>query len=261
MKSEGYAPGWAGDALSMMGQRKADTRAAFVLPFLADGVRVLDVGCGPGTITLGLAEAVAPHGSVLGIDRQRSQVELATEMTATAGSKNLQFEQGSVYDLPVSGGSIDVAFAHALFEHLGRPADALAELRRVLRPGGLLAISSSDWSAAVLNPHTPDVNAALRGHYLLRRKAGGDPFAGGRLDALVLEAGFIEVRATESERADMAYPELARYVWTRLTAALADADASERAELERAGEAARRWADQEGKFVMRWVEVTARVAG
>ncbi len=176
--SEGYAPGWAEDALSMMGRRKADTRAVFVLPFLADGVRVLDVGCGPGTITLGLAKAVAPHGFALGIDGQRSQVELATEMIATAGSKNLQFEQGSVYDLPVPGGSIDVAFAHALFEHLGRPADALAELRRVLRPGGLLAISSSDWSAAVLNPRTPDVDAALRGHYLLRRKAGGDPFAG-----------------------------------------------------------------------------------
>lgn len=62
---EGYAPGWTRDALTMMSSRRADTTAAFVLPFLRDGLRVLDVGCGPGTITSGLAEAVAPHGIVL----------------------------------------------------------------------------------------------------------------------------------------------------------------------------------------------------
>ncbi len=244
-----------------MGQRTADTRAAFVLPSLADGMRVLDVGCGPGTITLGLAEAVAPHGCVLGIDRQQSQVTLATETAIAAGAENLRCQQGSVYDLPLQPESVDVAFAHALFEHLARPADALAELRRVLRPGGLLAICSSDWSGAVLTPHTLDVDAALRGHYLLRRKAGGDPFAGGRLETLVLQAGFTQVQASEHARADMAYPEIARYVRVRVTAPLADADATERAELERADEAARRWAEQNGEFVRRWGEVTARAAG
>ncbi|MGH3822154.1 MAG: methyltransferase domain-containing protein [Pseudonocardiaceae bacterium] len=258
MTGEGYAPGWTGDALAMMAQRTADVRAAFVFPFLADGLRVLDVGCGPGTITLGLAEAVAPTGFVLGIDIQRSQVELATETATAAGAENLWFEQGSGYDLPVPSGSVDVAFAHALFEHLGRPADALAELRRVLRPGGVLAVSSSDWSGAVLNPRTPDVDDALHGHYLLRRQAGGDPFAGGRLETLVREAGFSEVRATENGRVDMTYPEIARYVGGRVTTALADADATERPELQRASEAARRWAEQDGDFLQRWVEVTAR---
>jgi ubiquinone/menaquinone biosynthesis C-methylase UbiE len=187
---------------------------------------------------------------------QRSQVTLATETAIAAGAENLRFKQGSVLDLPVPSGSVDVAFAHALFGHLARPADALAELRRVLRPGGLLAICSSDWSGAVLNPRTPDVDAALHGQYLLRRKDGGDPFAAGRLEALVLQSGFTEVRPTENGRADMAYSEIAWHVWVRVTAALADA--TERAELERASEAAQRWAEHEGEFIMRWVEMTAR---
>jgi ubiquinone/menaquinone biosynthesis C-methylase UbiE len=95
MMNVGYVPGWTEDALAMMGRRTADIQAAFVLPFLADGVRVLDVGCGPGTITLGLTEAVAPTGSVLGIDIQRSQVELATETATATGAQNLRFVQGS----------------------------------------------------------------------------------------------------------------------------------------------------------------------
>jgi hypothetical protein len=102
------------------------------------------------------------------------------------------------------------------------------------------------------------VDDALRGHYLLRRQAGGDPFTGGRLASLVREAGFSDVRATENGRVDMTHPEIARYIGARVTTALADADATERPELEQASKAARHWAEQDGEFVQRWVEVTAR---
>ena len=254
---EGYAPGWTSDALAMMGQRSAQERAAFVFPYLTEDTRVLDVGCGPGTITIGLAQAVSPHGVVVGIDREPSQVELARQAARAMRVNNVRFEQGSAYKLPIDKGSVDVVFAHALFEHLASPRQALIESRRVLRTGGIVALTSSDWSAATLEPWNDDVNCALRAHYLLRKWAGGDPFAGGRLETLVREAGFTDVHAHHENRVDMSYDQLARYVGTRIESAAAGAS-TYHAELENAARAARHWATQRGTFTQHWIEVIAR---
>lgn len=225
---DGYAPGWDADVLAMLRNRSAHARAGFVLPFLRNGTRVLDVGCGPATITRGLAEAVAPRGFVVGVD------------VRPGGPSVL----GSVYALPLATGSVDVAFAHGLAEHLGDVPLALAELRRVLRPGGVLALVSSDWSGAVVQPRTADVDAALRGHFRLRREAGGDPFAGGRLPSAVRTVGFTDVTARNTDWPDMSYPELANYVAARLT------------DMPSEHAAATRWAQQRaGTFTQRWVQV------
>jgi ubiquinone/menaquinone biosynthesis C-methylase UbiE len=237
-----YTPGWAQDMLSMLTARTAAERAGFLLPLLANGQRVLDLGCGPGSITAGLADAIAPDGLLLGIDREPGQLVLAS--SAAAGS----FAAGRADELPIATYSLDVAFAHALFEHLSEPAAVLAQLRRVLRPGGLLALSSSDWSGAVLDPRTPDVDRALAGHYRLRREAGGDPFLGARLPELVRTNGFVEVRASTHERVDMTYHQLAEYIRVRLAAAGDHGGAA----------AAARWTEHDGRFVQRWVDVIAR---
>ncbi|MGH3938596.1 MAG: methyltransferase domain-containing protein [Pseudonocardiaceae bacterium] len=258
---EGYAPGWTSDALVMMGQRSAQERAAFVFPYLTEDIRVLDVGCGPGTITIGLAQAVSPHGVVVGIDRESSQVELARQASQTMGVSNVRFEQGFAYKLPVDKGSVDVVFAHALFEHLASPRQALIEFRRVLRAGGVVALTSSDWSAATLEPWNDDIDWALGAHYLLRKWAGGDPFTGGRLETLVREAGFMDVHARHEDRIDMSYDQLARYVGTRIESAVAAGVGDYQATLEKAAQAARRWATQRGTFTQRWIEVVARFPG
>jgi SAM-dependent methyltransferase len=235
--TEGYAPGWTPDVLAMMRRRRASTRAAFVEPFLRDGVRVLDVGCGPGTITAGLAAAVAPHGFALGVDLWREQF-----------TPGLTAVQGSVYAVPVRTGTVDVVFANALADHLRDLPSALAELRRVLRPGGVLAIASADWRGAVLDPRTADVDLALSGHHTLRRRVGGDPFAGGALPVAVAAAGFTDVTAEHVDLPDMTYRELAEYVAVRLAEAGLHAEHA----------AARRWARDDGVFTQRWVQVVAR---
>jgi SAM-dependent methyltransferase len=232
-----YAPGWTPDMLAMLTGRTAADRAAFVLPLIAKGQRVLDLGCGPGTITAGLP------GVVLGIDGEPTQLTLAQAAAPTA-----RFAAARAGALPIATHTLDIAFAHALFEHLPDPAAALAELRRVLRPGGLLALSSSDWSDADITPRTPDVEQALAGHYRLRRAAGGDPFMGGRLPDLVRANGFVDVESSTHDRVDMTYRDLADYIHARLAAA-GDHEAAD---------AAARWACHDGRFVQRWVEVTAR---
>src|SRR6185369_4326016 len=136
---------------------------------------------------------LAAESRVVAVDRDADQVAMARSAARRAGRSTVDFLVASAYDLPFADGSVDVAFSHALFEHLAAPLDALAELRRVLRPGGRLALSTSDWSKARLRPKTANVDAALRGHYLLRRRAGGDPFAGRHIADHCASAGFSEI--------------------------------------------------------------------
>ncbi len=250
---EGYAPGYGRDAVSMMSARTAAERAAFAQPLFAPGTWVVDLGCGPGSITLGLA----PESRVAGLDRDAGQVELARAAARRAGRSTVDYLVASAYDLPFASGSVDVAFSHALFEHLTAPMDALAELRRVLRPGGRLALSTSDWSKARLRPKTANVDAALRGHYLLRRQAGGNPFAGRVIAEQCAAAGFTEVVSRARYRSDMSYRDLAKYVEARLEAAL-KGNGRDRDQLASAARSAWMWTrGGDGDFSQCWVEVTA----
>src|SRR5204863_9529417 len=109
--------GYTENATALMARRRLDTHAAFLKPHLRAGLRVLDVGCGPGSITLDIGRAVAP-GQVVGLDREASQVELARSAAPGEGVGNVSFERGSVYSLPFPDGSFEIVFAHAVFEHL-----------------------------------------------------------------------------------------------------------------------------------------------
>lgn len=197
---ESYAPGWGAEVMAMVSARTADDRAAFLLPFLPEGTRLLDVGCGPGSVTLGLARHVGADGHVVGLDMQATQVNLARQAAVAAGVANATFQVANAVDLPFEDASFDVVFAHALFEHLAAPGPVLAEMARVLRPRGVLGLCSSDWSGARVEPDTADVRFALQAHYALRRRAGGDPFAGARLEGWVSAAGFSVVQGGADQR-------------------------------------------------------------
>jgi SAM-dependent methyltransferase len=238
---ERYAPGYGPRVRAMLDARTAATSAGFLLPLLEPEMRFLDVGCGAGAITVGLAEAVR---EVVGLDA--SAVEL--ERARSRGVGPWTFVHGSVYALPFPDDSFDAALAHALLEHLSDPAAALAELRRVLRPGGVLGVAGSDWSGALVEPRSADVDAALAGHAAARRSAGGDPNLGGQMATLVAESGFAELAVTVERRPDMEYRALGAYIAEGLEAIGHPA----------AG-AARRWAaGGPGRFGQCWVCVSAR---
>src|SRR5687768_2622459 len=124
----------------VIAQRTAQASAAFLIPYLKPGMRVLDCGCGPGNITVDLAELIAP-GDVVGIDLSEADLESARALAADRGVRNVGFERADVYRLPFQDGAFDVAFAHSVIEHLGDPLAALKEMRRVLAPGGMAAIA------------------------------------------------------------------------------------------------------------------------
>ena len=184
-----YVPGYDADAIAFMSRRSAETHAAFVLPRLAPGARLLDCGCGPGAITVGLARRVAP-GLVVALDREPSQTELTRERAAAEGVDNVEVLVADVASLPFPEGSFDAVFSHALLEHLSRPVEALAEMRRVLAPGGMIAIAAPDFGAFLLAPPDPEVERAADYYRRIREAAGGDPLAGRRLGVHLAEAGF-----------------------------------------------------------------------
>jgi ubiquinone/menaquinone biosynthesis C-methylase UbiE len=171
--------------------RRAVQWVPFLLPHVRPGMRLLDCGCGVGSITLDLAEIVAP-GETVGVDVDAGQLELARAAAAARSLGNVRFEVASVYELPFADASFDVALAHAVLQHLSEPLRALKELRRVLTPGGLVAVSDDDWGTNVVVPE----DSAM--HWWVTEIApqliaanGGSPFYSRHLRRLLLEAGFV----------------------------------------------------------------------
>ncbi|WP_199429959.1 class I SAM-dependent methyltransferase [Qaidamihabitans albus] len=239
---EGYAPETAG----------------FVLPLLGSGMCVLDVGCGRGSVTLSLGTAVHPVYA-LGVDADPEQLAFARTAARRASVSTVDFVAAVPHALPLPRGSVDVVFSHALLEHVPAPLDVLAEFARVLRPGGTLALSTADWSRAKLRPKTANVDAALRGQYLLHRRAGGDPFAGRRVGEWVQRAGFRDVRSRARHHEGIGYRELARSVEERLAAAVQSPVGERDPQLASAARSAWMWVrGGGGDFSQCWVEVLAR---
>ncbi len=176
--------------------RTAANSAAYLLPHLRPGATVLDVGCGPGTITADLARLVAP-GPVLGIDPSAAIVAAAARDHAP-GAGNLSFAVGDVGRLDVEDGSFDVVHAHQVLQHLQDPVAALAEMRRACADGGVVAARDADYAAMTWFPDVPGLSAWQDLYHRLAVANGGEPDAGRRLLAWANAAGFTEITASAS---------------------------------------------------------------
>ncbi len=177
--------------------RTAENSAAYLLPHLEPHLRILDVGCGPGTITAGLAGRV-PGGHVTGIDTAPEVLELARELARGGGRDNLDFTTGDVYALDYPDGTFDVVHAHQVLQHLGDPVKALTEMRRVTRPGGLIAVRDGDFGAMVWYPDIPALADWLALYHKVARGNGGEPDAGRRLHAWARQAGLTDLTISSS---------------------------------------------------------------
>src|SRR5262249_38690125 len=207
------------DYEARLSRSTAQTVASFFLAHLGPGMGVLDCGSGPGSITIGLAEAVAP-GETVGLDLQESQVLAGRERAAARGIENGRFQQGSVFDLPFPDASFDaVAAFHVLF-HLREPLRALREMRRVLKPGGVVAVRDPDVGGRVQEPWAPLAAAAFELSWRAHEFNGGDAHFGRKHRRLLGEAGFERVEAasvTEAHGTAEALAQFAELLSLRLT--------------------------------------------
>ena len=177
--------------------RTAENSAAYLLPSLQPGLSVLDVGCGPGTITADLALLVAP-GEVVGIDASSEVVEQAARSAEGSGLANLRFEVGDLFALAYPDASFDVVHLHQVLQHLGDPVAALVALRRVLGAGGVLAARDSDYSAFTWAPADRALDRWLELYLAVTERNGHDACIGPRLMGHALEAGFGSVEVSSS---------------------------------------------------------------
>src|ERR1700694_5746526 len=178
--NEVYQHGHHASVLANHAKRTADRDAAFFLPFLKPGMRLLDVGCGPGSITAGLALRVEPAGTI-GIDASESVIETARSLANARPAKHLTFEVGNIYEPRFPAESFDAIFAHQVLQHLRRPVDALRQFRALLTPGGVLGVRDVDWGSTTFYPENQGIRGFLALYYELARRNGGEPNAGRHL--------------------------------------------------------------------------------
>jgi len=186
--SDTYLHGHHDSVLRSHRWRTAENSAGYLLPRLAPDARVLDVGCGPGTITVDLAARV-PDGKVLGIDAAADVLALARQEADRRGQANVRFDTGNVYQLGFADGTFDVVHAHQVLQHLSDPVAALREMRRVCRPGGLVAARDGDYGGFFWFPEDPGLSEWLDLYRKVARVIGGEPDAGRRLLAWARQAG------------------------------------------------------------------------
>jgi len=192
--SSGYVHGHHESVLRSHRTRTAENSAAYLLEHLSSGMSLLDVGSGPGTITVDLARRV---GNVTALEMSEDAIAL-TRAEAERQGVTLEYCVGDIHSLDLPDDSFDVVHAHQVLQHLADPVQALREMRRVCRPGGLVAARDSDYHGFVWAPADPLLDRWLELYDTAARAKGGEPDAGRHLLRWAREAGFTEVTATSS---------------------------------------------------------------
>lgn len=194
---ESYTHGHHESVLRSHRWRTVENSAAYLIDRLTPGSDVLDIGCGPGTITVDIAARVAP-GRVVGIDAANDAIEAAQRAADEAGASNLEVRVADVYALDLPDASFDVVHAHQVLQHLTDPVAALREMRRVCRPGGVVAARDGIYRAMSWFPAAPGLDRWLSLYCEVAEGNGGEPDAGSRLLAWARAAEFREVQCSAS---------------------------------------------------------------
>ncbi|MEV4458170.1 methyltransferase domain-containing protein [Microbispora sp. NPDC049633] len=247
--------------------RTAANSAAYLLGELKPHMRILDVGCGPGTITADLAERV-PQGEVIGVDSEPGVLEQARREAEGRGLGNVGFATADVHALGYPDASFCVVHAHQVLQHVGDPVGALREMRRVTKPGGIVAVRDSDYAGFVWYPRIPVLDDWLDLYRRVARANGGEPDAGRRLRAWAREAGFTEITsssatwcyATPEERAWWGGLWADRTVQSSYAQRVIEGGHATRDDLGRIADGWREWAaSEDGWFSVLHGEILCRV--
>ena len=253
---ERYTLGYSSQTIQQLQRRTAAGEAGFLLPYLSAGMRLLDCGCGPGSITAGLAEAVAP-GQTVGVDIEPSEYRSAWSEAVRREGINLHFGCADVYHLPFAANTFNAAFLHNVLSHLRQPLEVLKGIYRLLQPGGVIGVSHPDFSGRLISPSDPLLDRDHQLYWRLVEHNGGNPAIGKHQRTLLHDAGFVRVEAVAK------YSTVGTQDGVRLRAGLGGRMASgsaiaqqmidmgwtDRTELERIAAAWRKWSEHPGAFM------------
>lgn len=263
---QSYRVEFTDDAKQHLSHRCATSHAAFFVPHLKPGMRLLDCGCGPGSVTIDLAEIVAP-AEVIGIDTDPAQLALARLHAERTGVDNVCFEQGDVMHLPFPDQTFDAMFVHAVIEYLPKAVEAYAEIKRVLKPGGLLGSRHSDWRDLLFAPATDVTQRFFELFRQYMQHCGGEPEFDRHQFAAIRQAGFQQMRVSAScdrwtpdaERTHFVANFLANYTLSaEFAEPLVKLNLTTAAELQTISDALREWSDHPDAFLAEpWGEAVA----
>ncbi|HWV45104.1 MAG TPA: class I SAM-dependent methyltransferase [Nitrospira sp.] len=195
-----YSAGYDPLVLQGLARRSATRDAAFFVPHLTPVMHVLDCGCGPGGISVTLA-ALVPQGRVVGVDIEDRQLDMGRREAQQRGIGNVEFHHASLYALPFADESFDAVLAHAVLYHLAEPMNALRELWRILKPGGVIGLRDADFDGDVYYPAHEDVDRFWKLTMRVIEHNGGDPRFGRKQRRLLREAGFRNIAGSASSDA------------------------------------------------------------
>jgi len=194
-KTATYTHGHHESVLRSHSWRTAANSAAYLLPLLKPHMHILDIGCGPGTISVDLAKLV-PDGKVVGLEYAPDVLDQARAVAAEKGVQNIEFVTGDVHALEYPDATFDVVHAHQVLQHVGDPVQALREMRRVTKPGGIVAVRECDFSSTSWYPESKGFDEWLDLYFRVARSNGGEPNAGRRLKSWARQAGFDPAKVT-----------------------------------------------------------------
>ncbi|KAK4692195.1 hypothetical protein P7C71_g4963, partial [Lecanoromycetidae sp. Uapishka_2] len=264
-----YISGHSDSVLRWHSARTAANSAAYLLDSIRPDMHILDIGCGPGSITADLA-ALVPQGQVVGIDVGPVSIEEARKMANERGLKNVTFDVGDAHALDFPNHFFDIVHAHQVLQHAGNPPHALREWHRVTKPGGIIACREADAGSAAYYPESDDLAEFREMYAKAARSRNGEPNGGRHLIAWARAAGIERSQITATASVWLySSPDERRYwaeMWaSRITSSdlrknVIEGGYCSQSDLDRYVEACRKWAaDEDGWWTLLHGEILCHV--
>lgn len=192
-----YLPGY-GVHVQSLAKRTASTHARFVLPLLKRKMRILDCGCGPGSITATLSATAGCDLEIFAVDFETRQIIKAKETARSLGTAMPRFAVADVLNLPFADCQFDLIFAHTLLLHLRDPIRALQEMKRTLKANGVVAVREEDQGTTIVEPMTNLMRKSRELYLDIWKNRGGNPYLARRYKSILKTSGFDDIQISAS---------------------------------------------------------------